>query len=785
MKTHRSIGVRELVEFVLRSGDLKVEFSGASRATDAIKLHQKIQYSRPVEYAAEVAIAHRVETPDLVLDITGRIDGVFEGGAVPVIDEIKTTRRHPEECLREENQLHWGQAKVYAFLYAAEHDLAGAGVQLTYARLDTGAFRETRRYFTRIELQSFFEDLVGRYLQWATLITHWQRRRDDATRQLAFPFDDYRPGQDDMVAAVRRTIQAAGRIFVQAATGIGKTMAVLFPAVCSIPEHTGAKVFYLTARTTTRMAAEKALDELRARGLCLKSLALTAREKACFNPERACHPEECEFARGHYDRLPDARRAMFASDAWTREAVAATAQKFRVCPFEFSLDLSRWADVIIADYNYAFDPKAYLRHFFSEPAGDYVFLVDEAHNLVDRSREMFSAELRKQSFLGLRRAVKGSLPAVYRGLGKINRWMLAARQRVETAGAPIADRDAPDELYPLLRDFMAAAEKWLEKNLKSVFREELLERYFETGSFLRVAEQFDESYAACYEAPAPDMRLKLFCIDPSRQIGAALARCRSAVFFSATLTPLDYFQTMLDSESALTLSLPSPFPSENLAVFVADRLSTFYRHRDRTKFEVSRILSRLVQTRAGNYLLFFPSYQYLRLVLEAFQAACPDLDVIVQQPGMGERQRECFLERFETDNPRTLVGFAVMGGIFGEGIDLVGTRLSGAAVVGVGLPAVGLERELIRSYFAERLEQGFEYAYLYPGINRVLQAAGRVIRSETDRGVVLLIDQRYGSEHYRTLLPEAWQPQPIRSPEDFAGGLLRFWAEAPVPQEIG
>jgi DNA excision repair protein ERCC-2 len=785
MKPHRSIGVRELVEFVLRSGDLKVEFSGASRAADAIKLHQRIQYSRPAEYAAEVAIAHRVETADLVLDITGRIDGVFEGGAVPVIDEIKTTRRHPEECLREENRLHWGQAKAYAFLYAAEHDLADAGVQLTYARLDTGASREVRRYFTRSELQSFFEDLVGRYLQWATLITHWQRRRDASSRQLPFPFEDYRPGQAEMVAAVRRTLQTGGRMFIQAATGIGKTMAVLFPAVCSIPELAGVKVFYLTARTTTRLAAEKALDELRARGLCLKTLALTAKEKACFNRDAACHPEECAFARGHYDRLPEARRAMFDEDAWTREAVAAAARTFHVCPFEFSLDLSRWADLIIADYNYAFDPRAYLRHFFLEPAGDYVFLVDEAHNLVDRSREMFSAELRKQPLLELRRAVKGSLPAAYRCLGKINRWMLAARRRVEAAAAPIADRDAPDELYPLLREFMAAAEKWLEKNLQSVFREDLLERYFEIGSFLRVAEQFDKSYAACYEIEPRDTRLRLFCIDPSRQIGAALARSRSAVFFSATLTPLDYFQTMLASETAPTLSLPSPFPAENLAVFVADRLSTFYRHRDRTKFEVSRILHRLVQTRTGNYLLFFPSYQYLRLVLEPFQATSPDLDVIVQEPGMAERQREAFLERFETRNPRTLIGFAVMGGIFGEGIDLVGTRLSGAAVVGVGLPAVGLERELIRGYFAERREQGFEYAYLYPGINRVLQAAGRVIRSETDRGVVLLIDQRYGSEHYRALLPEAWQPQPIRSPDDFAGGLLRFWAVAPLPQEIG
>jgi len=785
MKTHLAIGVRELVEFVLRSGDLKVEFTGASRAADAIKLHQKIQYSRPADYAPEVAIAHQVETPELVLSVAGRIDGVFEGAAVPIIDEIKTTRRRPEDCLREENPLHWGQAKVYAFLYARQHDLNDIAVQLTYARLDTGASREVRRYFTRAELQSFFEDLVKRYLQWATLITHWHHRRDDAIRHLAFPFNDYRPGQREMVDAVLRSIQDGGRIFIQAATGIGKTMAVLFPAVRAIGGRACAKVFYLTARTTTRMAAEKALNELRARGLRVKSLTLTAKEKVCFSPDRACHPEECDVARGHYDRLPAARRTVFEEDAWTREAVAATAQKFQVCPFDFSLDLSRWADLIICDYNYAFDPKAYLRHFFLEQPDNYVFLIDEAHNLVDRSREMFSAEIRKQPFLDLRRKVKGSLPAVHRCLGKINSWMLTARHLTEAAGAPTADRSAPNALYPLLGDFMTAAEKWLEKNLKSVFREELLERYFETGGFLRVADQFNESYAACYEALSSDLRLKLFCIDPSRQIGEALTRCRAAVFFSATLTPLDYFQTMLASESAEALSLPSPFPAENLVVFVADRLSTYYRHRDRTKSEVARILHRLVEPRAGNYLLFFPSYQYLRLVLEAFQSAHPNIEVIVQQPGMSEQHRESFLARFETDNPRTLVGFAVMGGIFGEGIDLVGTRLSGAAVVGVGLPAVGLERELIRAYFAERLEQGFEYAYLYPGINRVLQAAGRVIRSETDRGVVLLIDQRYGSEHYLALLPEDWRTQPIRDPDDFASGLHRFWGEMPIRPSPG
>ena len=775
MKTQLAVGVGELVEFALRSGDIKADFAGASRAADAIRMHQRIQCSRPPGYASEVTISRRVEFPGVELSITGRIDGVFEDLAVPIIEEIKTTRRRPEECLREENPLHWGQAKTYAFLYAAQRGLAEIGVQLTYARLDSGEIREARRLFSVAELRLFFEDVTSRYLEWAAVIGAWRRRRDESIRGLAFPFDAFRPGQQAMVEAVFQTIRSAGRIFIQAATGIGKTMAVLFPAVKTIADGTSEKLFYLTARTTGRLAAEKALDELRTRGLRLKSLALTAKEKACFNPQAACRPEECGFAKGHYDRLPAARSAMFDKDAWTGEAVALSAQRFQVCPFEFALDLSLWADLIVCDYNYAFDPKAYLRRFFVEAAGEYTFLVDEAHNLVDRAREMFSTDLRKQAYLELRRSVKEALPAVHRSLGKINTWMLAARKRTEAAGAPTAERSAPEPLYPLLRDFMAAAEKWLETNAASAFREQLLERYFEAGGFLRVAEKFDESYAACYDLSPGDLRVKLFCIDPSRQIGDALNRCRSAVFFSATLTPLDYFRTMLACESAQALTLPSPFPAENLAVFVADRLSTYYRHRERTKPEIARILTSLVRPHRGNYLLFFPSYQYLRMVLELFQPPDPEIDLIVQAPGMGERQREEFLARFETDTPRTLVGFAVMGGIFGEGIDLVGTRLSGAAVVGVGLPAIGLERELIREHFAARFEQGFEYAYMYPGINRVLQAAGRVIRTETDRGVLLLIDQRYGSPHYRAMLPAAWQPVRIGDPGQLDGSLRVFW----------
>jgi DNA excision repair protein ERCC-2 len=468
---------------------------------------------------------------------------------------------------------------------------------------------------------------------------------------------------------------------------------------------------------------------------------------------------------------------MFELDAWTREAVTAAARHWRVCPFEFSLDLALWADLIVCDYNYAFDPKAYLRRFFMEDGGDYTFLVDEAHNLVDRSREMFSAEIRKQPFLDLRRSIKKELPAVFRLLGRINTWMLSARKRCTEAGGPLAERSAPEEIYPQLRDFLAKAEHWLEKNVRTGFREEMIERYFEASGFLRVAERFDETYAACSEVLPQDFRLKLYCIDPSRQFGEALLRCRAAVFFSATLTPMDYFTTMLGCEHAGSMVLASPFPPDNLKVLVANRISTLFRHRDHTKADVARILEVFVSQKRGNYLLFFPSYDYLRMVLEQVRWARPATESVVQEPGMSERQRDAFLARFEVENPATLVGFAVMGGIFGEGIDLVGTRLSGAAVVGVGLPAICLERELIKHYFADRLEEGFEYAYVYPGINRVLQAAGRVIRSETDRGALLLIDPRYATPAYRALLPESWRTLFIRDPARIVEDLQEFWCE--------
>jgi DNA excision repair protein ERCC-2 len=776
LKSELKIGVRELVEHVLRSGDLVFEFLGFGRPAEAIRAHQKIQNSRPDTYQSEVTVARQVETDRFRITIGGRIDGVYTEAQGTVVEEIKTTARHPDYFEKNENPIHWGQVKTYAYILGKDRGLAEISTLLTYYRLDTAEIRQFRRTFSISELEIFFNDLLARYLQWAAALIDWPAQRDASIRDLKFPFLNYRHGQRQMATGAFRTIRNHGQLLVQAATGIGKTIAVLYPAVKALGEGLSRKIFYLTARTTGQLAAENALDELRAAGLRLKSLTLTAKDKICFCPASACHPDECEYARGHYDRINNAIAAIFALDALTRDQIVDTAKTFKVCPFEFSLDLSWYADCVICDYNYVFDPRVYLRRFFLEENGDYIFLVDEAHNLVDRSREMFSAEIFKQPVLDLRRRLKNELPHIYKSLGRINAWLVKARKKCAESGNPLAEDDLPHDLIPLLRGFLFISERWLAQNIKTPFREAFLNLYFTLSGFIRVAEQYDQSYASCYEKIGKDLKLKLFCVDPSVHLEKAMRRCQTAIFFSATLTPMDYFRNILGCDpTAQRLILDSPFPHENLGIFISDQISTYYRHRDRTLSQVSQIISVLVEQKKGNYLLYFPSYAYMRKIYDSFAACNPQTDTLLQTPGMLESERESFLKRFSQDNPQTLVGFAVMGGIFGEGIDLVGDRLLGAVVVGVGLPGISLERELIKEYFSATLGAGFEYAYIYPGINRVLQAAGRVIRTENDRGVVLLIDQRYGRFQYKSLLREEWDPVRVLDAEQLADALQKFW----------
>ena len=780
MKKEFRISIRQLAEITARSGDLIFEFGGGmdNRAVEGIKGHQKVQGDRPDHYEKEVTVAYTYENDRFLLQLSGRVDGVFTTDDGVIVEEIKTTTRNLDYYKERENITHRAQANLYAYVYAREHGLTEIQSQLTYYQLDDEETLELPKLYTIDQLEEIAVRLMERYLEWAATLDDWRLERDLSTKELKFPFNDFRPGQRKMALAVYHCIKNSDQLFIQAPTGIGKTMGSIFPAVKAMGDDMADKLFYLTARTTGRTVAEKAFDALRGAGLRFKSLTLTAKDKICFNPDNACHPDECRFAKGYYDRLDEATRDIFQQESLTRQTIEEAAMKHTLCPFEFSLDLSLWCDAVICDFNYAFDPFVYLRRFFEEAMEEYVFLVDEAHNLVDRAREMFSAELFKQSFLEVRRGLKDDLPKIHKSMGTINNWFLVQKERFDDEGEAIADEDLPRTLLPLLGKFCSSTEKWLALNEEAPFRDELLELYFNVRRFLKISEFYGDNYATCLTRDDKDIKLKLFCLDPSDLLEIALERCAAALFFSATMTPLHYFQDLLGCDiDAKKMILPSPFPAENLCVLVADRVSTRYVHRQKTADDVASYLASLVRHKPGNYLFFFPSYHYMNMVAPLFEAQCDDIETIIQTPGMGERAREDFLDQFSADNNGALAGFAVMGGIFGEGIDLVGDRLTGAVIVGVGLPGISQERDLIKEHFNGQQQSGYEYAYIFPGINRVLQAAGRVIRSEEDRGVILLIDDRFSRHQYRSLLPVWWMPRRFTRHDDLSTLLEEFWGQ--------
>ncbi len=765
------VSVRTLVEFVLRHGDLQVGVSGGSRMVEGIHAHQFLQKKRGSEYQPEVTLRTTYYQEDFILEIHGRADGLFKKESGVCIEEIKSTSLDLEQIDESYSLLHWAQAQCYAYLLAEQEKLDQVETQLTYIQLDSHETKSFSRVHSYEELKGFFLDLVQRYLAWAHRLSSWAELRNSSISTLEFPYPSYRLGQRELVVAVYKTIKEGKRLFAQAPTGIGKTFGTIFPALKSLTEGLATPIFYLTAKTITRTVAEQSLATLQNQGLSIKRLTLTAKDKVCFCPESTCTPEECPYAKGYYDRVSQAVEEIFKVDDWNREQVEHFAREYEVCPFEFSLDLANWADFIICDYNYVFDPRVYLKRFFLE-GGDYTFLVDEAHNLVDRAREMFSAELKKEEFLTLKHEVQEDEPTLAKRLQTVNNHLVKLRK----LGLGV-EKDAPTSLYSSLEKFLKEAEQVFKKEESSVWKEKLTELYFKTMGFLRTAESYDEHYVTFYRNSEQEFVVKLFCVDPSKRLAEGLSRGGAAVLFSATLSPIEYFIQILGGEkTSYKLKLGSPFPSENLCLMIHNRISTKYKERAASMSEVAEAIAAVVRGKTGNYLVYFPSYDYQHEVYQRFQGICPELRILTQTLGMTEAAREEFLGAFQSDPEETLVGFALMGGIFGEGVDLTGDRLSGAIIVGVGLPQLGPEREIIRAHFEESHHLGFEFAYMYPGMNKVLQAVGRVIRTEKDRGIVLLIDERFSRTAYKRLFPKEWNPVHfVGDTEQIHPILDKFW----------
>ena len=800
-KPVHTISVRDLVEFVLRQGDLGGErgFVGSDRALAGIRGHQKIQRSRPTGYLTELPVEYKVETEEFTLQIRGRIDGLLITSGQVLLEEIKTIQGTWDH---EADPLHWAQAKFYGFIHAQEHTLKEIKIQLVYLELAAGKVTEFCQTFSFADLSDFFATTTAMYVDWLRERHHWCLARDASTDALAFPFTNYRPGQRELAVSAYRVLANGGRLFLAAPTGIGKTISVLFPAVKALGEGKLERLFYLTARTVGRAIAEKALVDLRRAGLKLRAVTLTAKEKVCVRDGKPCDLLTCPLALGYYDRVKPAIREALEREKITRVVLEEVGQKHQVCPFELSLDVSLWVDAIICDYNYVFDPQVYLRRHFAEDGGAYGFLVDEAHNLVDRAREMFSADLDGREILDVKRAVKQAAPRCSKALNQLQTAMRKLGNATKphensfeasdpsselnlflVKTAPIRSEENgvstnpefPDSLIEPLETALDEVENWLVKNQPAEFREALLALYFRLHSFRRTAELYDERFVTIIES-GPAIKVRLFCLDPSLLLRKALARGKAAIFFSATLTPMDYYRTLLGgAPEDPVLQLSSPFPSQNLAVLIQDRIQTHFKGRADSLGDVVEAIGTLVRGRRGNYLVYFPSYQYLNDTLQEFQIRFPPISVLVQRPGMTEPERDAFLAAISVEHGEMLVGFAVLGGIFGEGIDLVGERLIGAVIVGVGLPQLCVERNLIRDYFQQQNAAGFDYAYTFPGMNRVLQAVGRVIRSETDHGVVLLIDARFDELRYRRLFPAWWKFVKVRNSDALRETVAGFW----------
>lgn len=790
------ISVRGLVEFIFRSGDIS-DSSNGTLPVEAMnagsRIHRKLQKRAGSYYRAEVPLKISVTRGAHGITLEGRADGIIDRQGEDhkenvIIDEIKGVYRSLDE-FDEPVKVHLAQAMCYAYIYATERELDKIDIRMSYVNLDS----EKEKYFNITYeyeyLASWFDGLLDELCKWLDFVETHRASRDSSIEKLEFPFE-YRKGQKEMALYVYRAIEGGKRLYVQAPTGIGKTMAAMYPAIKSFVQGEVSKLFYLTAKTIANTAPRGAIALLAGKGLDFTTVIITAKEKICVQEETDCNPSVCPFAAGHYDRVNEALYALVTSESVIdRDTVLRYAQKYSVCPFELSLDASLFADAVICDYNYVFDPRVSLKRFFANESsvkGNYVFLVDEAHNLVDRASSMYSASLIKEDFLELRKLTKKYGGRLTGAISRCNTELLNMKKELGTDSYRVLG--SISQLQLRLLSLHGALELFLEEHAQIPERKAVLEFYFKLSAFLNISELVDENYIIYDELTGDgSFMVKLYCVKPAANIRACLDRGVATVFFSATILPVRYYMEMLsDCEEDRAIYIRSPFAAENRRIIIANDVTTKYTRRGDGEYRrIFGHIKSVVNARRGNYMVFFPSYAMLEQVL-AFAESEPlweNMRIIRQEPYMSESDREEFLRIFEGDEAVT--AFCIMGGIFAEGIDLAGDRLIGAVVVGPGLPQVCTERRLMMEYFDGRESaadggqgsdrDGFKYAYQYPGINKVFQAAGRVIRTESDRGVIVLLDGRLATDRYSRLFPVEWNDYYICNSGNIERTLEEFW----------
>lgn len=798
------LSVRRMVEFLLRYGDIDSALP-TGRDTDAMlaggRIHRKIQKAQPEGYTAEVPLQSDFDFPELTLRVEGRADGIIEKNESVTVDEIKGMYLDVLK-LEEPFPLHLAQAKCYAAILARQENLPEVGVQMTYVNLDSEDVKRFHFSFSNEELTDWFTDLVQKAYRWARWEVLHQSARNHSMESLSFPFP-WRKGQKELSASVYKAIVDQNELFLMAPTGVGKTMSCLYPSVRSMGMDLTDRIFYVSAKNETLSAGMKAIRILMEKGLIFRAVRIHAKEKICPRSEPECTPEACPMAQGHFDRINEALFDLLKepSDSfiYEQDRITKQAEKWMVCPYQLQIEASSFCDAILGDYNYVFHPKARLGRFFGEGAkGNYVILIDEAHNLVERGRDMYSASLNKAHVLAARKKAGKGQTRLAKALGKVNRILLELRHQTEASEQPYLILSPSDsdlqKLYYAALSASEALQALFQEPGNAALKADLLDLYFEFGSFLETCEQLDKHYviyaenradpnASGCDHPKKEFVLKLFCVTPNALLTKCIDKGRAAVFFSATLLPVRYYMKMLSSrENQPAIYAPSPFDPGHARIFISRDVTT--RYRDRTPEMYQRIADYLYLTasaKTGNYLAFFPSYRMLRDVFDIYvkRYGAENVDYVAQSAYMNEMDREIFMENFYGTPKRSLLAFSVMGGMFSEGIDLVHDRLIGVIVVGAGLPQVSNEQTILKNYYDETEDgQGFAYAYVYPGMNKVLQAAGRVIRTDSDRGVILLLDSRLMGPSYRHLYPREWQHVTPTRLGDISDELRNFWKDS-------
>lgn len=770
------ISVRSLVELIMKKGSIDNRFVGNIKAIEGIRGHQRVQKSYGDEYTSEVSIKHTFSFDEIEIEVEGRMDGLLIENNKTIIDEIKTTTKDLLLIDENTNPLHWAQVKCYGYMYCIHNGLDNIDLQVTYYNIENKSTRILRQKFKICELEEFFFALINEYKSWASMEKKWMEIRNESIKNLKFPFEEYRQGQREFAVRVYKSIVDSKKCFAMAPTGTGKTVSTLFPAIKAMGEEKTSKIFYLTAKTITREVVNDTIRLMKKQKLNLRSITITAKEKICKMSEVNCNPDYCLYAEGYFDKINNALKEILNKyDDFSRKNIDEISEVYKLCPFELCLDLTMFSDIVICDYNYIFDPRVYLKRYFDVKKTDFTFLVDEAHNLLDRSRNMYSAEINQDTFIKMKKIIGKKDKRILNLIKEIESYFLEKSKVLDVMKEKyLVENELPKALLELFNTLMKFMDEYLSRSNEE--NSDLLDLYFEVNKFISISNFYDNNYKTIYSDELLGINIKLFCANPSDLIVEKINRSKSATIFSATLTPLNYYKEIYGSEDGdFIINLKSPFDVKNRLLMIGDNISTTYDKRKDTAEDIVEYIKACVECKDGNYMVFFPSYKYMELVYEKIRDKYADLNVIIQENNMSEEEKEEFLALFNNDDKETNVGFCVLGSHFSEGIDLTEDKLIGVIVVGVGMPQINRERDIIKEQLNEN-NKGFDYAYVYPGMIKVLQAVGRCIRTSKDRGVILLLDNRYSTYRYKSLFPQEWNPYVrIKKPNDIKHLCENFW----------